>query len=41
MTTLTFKKRISISEAFNTPDKEVELAGWAKNVRALGKIKFI
>ncbi len=36
-----FEKRILISEAFNSKDKEVELAGWAKNVRALGKIKFI
>jgi nondiscriminating aspartyl-tRNA synthetase len=36
-----YEKRILISEAFNSKSKKVELAGWVKNTRALGKIKFI
>ena len=35
------KNRILIEEVFKTKNKKVELAGWVKNSRALGKIKFI
>ncbi len=35
------KNRIPIAEVFNTKYKRVEIAGWVKNTRALGKIKFI
>jgi len=33
--------RIPISEVFSGKSKKVELAGWVKNTRALGKIKFL
>lgn len=35
------EKRIPISEVFKTKSKKVEIAGWVKNSRALGKIKFL
>ena len=35
------KNRIPISEVFKTKSKKVEIAGWVKNTRALGKIKFL
>jgi nondiscriminating aspartyl-tRNA synthetase len=41
METRSYEKRILISEAFKSKSKKVELAGWVKNTRALGKIKFI
>lgn len=34
-------KRILISEVFKSKKKNVEIAGWVKNSRGLGKIKFI
>ncbi len=36
-----FKNRILIQEIFKTKPKTAEIAGWVKNSRALGKIKFI
>ncbi len=36
-----FENRIPISNVFNGKGKKVEVAGWVKNTRALGKIKFI
>ncbi len=36
-----FDKKIPIKEIFNSPTKEVEIGGWVKNIRALGKIKFL
>lgn len=41
MENLCFEKRIDISRIFKEKLKEVEIAGWVKNTRALGKIKFI
>jgi len=38
---LNFEKRILIEEVFKHKAKNVEIAGWVKNVRALGKIKFL
>jgi nondiscriminating aspartyl-tRNA synthetase len=38
---LNFDKRILISDVFGKKTKNVEIAGWVKNVRALGKIKFL
>jgi len=35
------EKRILISEIFSGKGKKAEVAGWVKNTRALGKIKFI
>jgi aspartyl-tRNA synthetase len=35
------EKRIPISEVFECKSKKVEIAGWVKNSRALGKIKFL
>jgi len=35
------ENRIPISEVFSGKNKKVELAGWVKNTRALGKIKFL
>ncbi len=35
------KDRIPISEIFKQKKKNVEIAGWVKNTRALGKIKFL
>ena len=35
------QNRIPISEVFSGKSKKVELAGWVKNTRALGKIKFL
>ena len=35
------ENRVSISEVFSGKSKKVELAGWVKNTRALGKIKFL
>jgi nondiscriminating aspartyl-tRNA synthetase len=35
------EKRIPISEVFEGKSKKVEVAGWVKNSRALGKIKFL
>ena len=35
------ENRVPISEVFNGKNKQVELAGWVKNTRALGKIKFL
>ena len=35
------ENRIPISEVFSGKSKKVELAGWVKNTRALGKIKFL
>ncbi len=35
------ENRILISEVFSGKSKKVELAGWVKNTRALGKIKFL
>ncbi|MEK6827157.1 MAG: aspartate--tRNA(Asn) ligase [Nanoarchaeota archaeon] len=35
------ENRIPISEVFSGKVKKVELAGWVKNTRALGKIKFL
>ncbi len=34
-------KRVYISEVFNSKSKNAEIAGWVKNSRALGKIKFL
>ena len=36
-----FEKRVPIREVFKKKPKNVEIAGWVKNVRALGKIKFL
>ncbi len=36
-----FDKRILIEDALKSKQKKVEVAGWVKNSRALGKIKFI
>ena len=36
-----FSKKISIKEIFDSKEDEVEIGGWVKNSRALGKIKFI
>src|SRR4030043_1893024 len=36
-----FEKRIPISEIFKSKSKKAEIAGWVKNSRALGKIKFL
>src|SRR4030042_2324371 len=38
---LDFEKRIPIEDVFKHKAKNVEIAGWVKNVRALGKIKFL
>ncbi len=38
---LNFENRILIEEVFRKKLKNVEIAGWLKNVRALGKIKFL
>ncbi len=38
---LDFEKRIAIEDVFKHKAKNVEIAGWVKNVRALGKIKFL
>jgi aspartyl-tRNA synthetase len=35
------ENRILISEVFKSKSKKVEIAGWVKNIRALGKIKFL
>ena len=35
------ENRIPIEEVFSGKNKKVELAGWVKNTRALGKIKFL
>ena len=35
------ENRILIEEVFSGKNKKVELAGWVKNTRALGKIKFL
>lgn len=35
------ENRIPISEIFSGKNKKAELAGWVKNTRALGKIKFL
>ena len=35
------ENRVMIADAFNSKNKKVELAGWVKNTRALGKIKFL
>jgi aspartyl-tRNA synthetase len=35
------EKRILIEEVFKGKQKNVEVAGWVKNTRALGKIKFL
>jgi aspartyl-tRNA synthetase len=35
------ENRISIQEVFKTKSKKVEIAGWVKNSRALGKVKFL
>jgi len=35
------ENRTLISEVFSSKAKKVELAGWVKNTRALGKIKFL
>ncbi len=35
------ENRIPISEVFSGKNKKVKLAGWVKNTRALGKIKFL
>ncbi len=36
-----FEKRNLIGEVFISKGKKAEVAGWVKNVRALGKIKFL
>jgi len=36
-----FKNRILIQDVFKSKLKKVEIAGWVKNSRALGKIRFI
>ncbi len=36
-----FENRILIEEIFKKKVKNVEIAGWVKNIRALGKIKFL
>ncbi len=38
---MNFEKRIPIKEVFEGKAKKAEIAGWVKNVRALGKIKFL
>ena len=38
---LDFENRIPIEDVFKKKAKKVEIAGWVKNVRALGKIKFL
>ncbi|VVB84008.1 Aspartate--tRNA(Asp/Asn) ligase [uncultured archaeon] len=35
------KNRIPVSEVFEGKNKKAEVAGWVKNSRALGKIKFL
>ena len=35
------ENRTLISDIFNSKEKKVQLAGWVKNTRALGKIKFL
>ncbi len=35
------ENRILIQDVFSSKSKKVEIAGWVKNVRALGKIKFL
>ena len=35
------ENRLLISEVFKSKNKKVEIAGWVKNTRALGKIKFL
>lgn len=35
------EKRIPIAEVFRSKSKNAEIAGWVKNSRALGKIKFL
>jgi len=35
------KNRTLISDVFKSKEKNVEIAGWVKNTRALGKIKFL
>jgi len=37
----TFENRVLIEDVFNKKSKSAEIAGWVKNVRALGKIKFL
>jgi nondiscriminating aspartyl-tRNA synthetase len=36
-----FEHRTLVSEVFSSKSKKAEIAGWVKNVRALGKIKFL
>jgi aspartyl-tRNA synthetase len=36
-----YSKKIPIKEIFDSSIKDVEIGGWVKNTRALGKIKFI
>jgi len=36
-----FENRIPIEEVFKKKAKDAEIAGWVKNIRALGKIKFL
>lgn len=36
-----FSKRIIVCDAFRNTGKKIEIAGWVKQSRALGKIKFI
>jgi len=38
---LNFDNRTLIEEVFKKKAKNVEIAGWVKNIRALGKIKFL
>ncbi len=38
---LDFKNRILIGDIFKKKNKKVEVVGWVKNTRALGKIKFL
>jgi len=35
------EKRILIKDVFKSKEKKAEVAGWVKNTRALGKIKFL
>jgi len=38
---LIFENRILIEDVFKKKTKNVEIAGWVKNIRSLGKIKFL
>jgi aspartyl-tRNA synthetase len=38
---LNFENRVLIEDVFSSKKKNVEIGGWVKNVRALGKIKFL